>query len=160
MIIPPQPLHPSFKLNGLQFNSLDEIRSLAYDLYSEDESYEQSIGKFILLWLNADDTIELETSGSTGDSKKVMIRKEHMANSALATGNYFLQGEDTSALLCLSASYIAGKMMLIRSMVLGLSMDLVSPNSNPMEDNKKKYDFAAMTPMQAFNSMSKLNLVE
>lgn len=71
-----QSLHPAFKLNGLRFESLNDLRSLAYDLYKEGEPFEQSIGEFILLWLNFDDAIEVETSGSTGDSKKIKITKE------------------------------------------------------------------------------------
>ena len=44
-----------------------------------------------------------------------------MIQSALATGNYFELAENTSALLCMSPNYIAGKMMLVRAIILGLA---------------------------------------
>jgi len=50
--------------------------------------------------------------------------------------------------------------MLVRAMILGLSLDLVQPTSNPMKDLYKPYDFVAMTPMQAHNSLDKLNQIK
>jgi O-succinylbenzoic acid--CoA ligase len=51
-------------------------------------------------------------------------------------------------------------MMLIRALILGLSLDLVSPSKNPFHKNKKTYDFVAMTPMQAFHSLPNLSQVK
>ena len=51
-------------------------------------------------------------------------------------------------------------MMLIRAMILGLSLDLVSPKRNPFYKNQKTYDFVAMTPMQAFNSLDNIKQVK
>jgi O-succinylbenzoic acid--CoA ligase len=155
-----QSLHPAFKLNGLRFESLNDLRSLAYDLYKEGEPFEQSIGEFILIWLNFDDAIEVETSGSTGDSKKIKITKEHMFNSAQATGTYFNQGENTAALLCLSANYIAGKMMLVRAMVLGWDLHIVAPSKEVLGENDFNYDFLAMVPYQLYHAIPDLKKVK
>jgi O-succinylbenzoic acid--CoA ligase len=155
-----QPLHPAFKLNGLQFESLNDLRSLAYDLYKEGEQFEQSIGKFILIWLNFDDAIEVETSGSTGNSKKIMITKVGMMHSAQATGNYFNQGENTAALLCLSANYIAGKMMLVRAMVLGWDLHIVAPSKEVLTELDNVYDFVAMVPYQLYHAIPDLKKVK
>jgi O-succinylbenzoic acid--CoA ligase len=152
--------HPAFKLNGLQFKSLNDLRSLANDLYKEGEQFEQSIGKFILVWLNSDDAIEVETSGSTGDSKKIKITKEHMINSARATGTYFKQGENTTALLCLSADYIAGKMMLVRAMVLGWDLQIVAPSKQVLSEYDFNYDFLAMVPYQLYHAIPDLKKVK
>ena len=54
-----------------------------------------------------------------------------------------------TALHCLPADFIAGKMMLVRAMILGLSLDIVKPTAEPMKDVYSAYDFVAMTPMQA-----------
>lgn len=38
--------------------------------------------------------------------------------------------------------------MLVRAMILGLSLDLLPPEGNVLGHNKKRYDFAAMVPLQ------------
>jgi O-succinylbenzoic acid--CoA ligase len=50
--------------------------------------------------------------------------------------------------------------MLIRSIVLGLDLDYVAPSSHPMEGLEEKYDFVAMVPMQAQNSLNELKNVK
>ena len=156
----PYPFHPDFKLNGLQFESMDDLASMANNLIKEGEEFEKSIGSFILMWLNSQDTIAVETSGSTGDSKKIAIGKQHMVNSAKATGNYFNQGEKSSALLCLSANYIAGKMMLVRAMVLGWELHIVAPAKEVLTEYDNDYDFVAMVPYQLYHAVPELKKVK
>ena len=79
--------------------------------------------------------------------------KQAMVNSSIATGNYFgLQPGDT-ALDCLPSHFIAGKMMLVRAMILGLEIDCVEPVSLPVFDYDKPYDFCAMIPLQLSKSL-------
>ena len=59
----------------------------------------------------------------------------------MATGEFFNLKENTTALLCLSTDYIAGKMMLVRALTLGWNIDVVEPNNNPLENTEKKYNF-------------------
>lgn len=83
-----------------------------------------------------------------------------MINSALATGKFFELPAGSTALMCLPANFIAGKMMLIRAMVLGWELDLVPPSSNPLDQVFKTYDFCAMTPFQLDNSLGRLHLIK
>ena len=83
-----------------------------------------------------------------------------MVNSAISTGNYFNVTVGDKALHCLPANFIAGKMMLIRAMILGLEIDLISPSKMPFYKNDKSYDFVAMTPIQAFHSLNELKKVK
>jgi O-succinylbenzoic acid--CoA ligase len=78
----------------------------------------------------------------------------------LATAQFFDLKAGNRVLNCLSTNYIAGKMMLIRSMILGFEMDIVTPTSNPLKDNKYHYDFVAMVPMQVQNSILELSKVK
>ena len=64
-----------------------------------------------------------------------------MVSSALRTGDFFNVKIGDSALHCLPADFIAGKMMLVRAMILGLSLELVEPSSCPMENLYNTYDF-------------------
>ncbi|RKR12930.1 O-succinylbenzoic acid--CoA ligase [Maribacter vaceletii] len=149
-------IHSDFKLNGVSI-SKKEIPEVAYSYIKEGEDFEKEIGEFLQNWIDNKETIEVKTSGSTGVPKLLVLKKEHMVNSAIATGKYFNLEPKNTALLCMSANYIAGKMMLVRAMVLGLHITVIAPSSNPLEKAKKQFDFCAMVPLQLQNSLGKLN---
>ena len=151
--------HPDFKLNKLHFTNAD-LRQVAYNFIKEEEPYKAEIGDFILDWLKPSTFLEVQTSGSTGKPKKIKIRKEHIINSALATGKFFKLPEKSTALMCLPANFIAGKMMVVRAMVLGWELDIVPPSSTPLDQVFKTYDFCAMTPFQLDNSLGRLHLIK
>ena len=150
--------HPEFRLNKQHYNNA-ELRQVAYSYIKEGEPYEEKIGNFLLDWLKPINYIVVHTSGSTGAPKKIKLKKQHMINSAVATAKFFDLPEKTTALLCLPADYIAGKMMLVRAMYLGWDLDFVPPSSNPLDQVFKVYDFSAMTPFQLDNSIARLHLV-
>ncbi|SIS56069.1 O-succinylbenzoic acid--CoA ligase [Zobellia uliginosa] len=152
-------LHNQFKLNGCSY-SKEELKEVAYSLVKEGEAYEQAIGDFLIDWLNDAPSLTVHTSGSTGKPKPINLQKEHMLNSARATGAFFKLQPDDTALLCLPASFIAGKMMLVRAMVLGLSLDCVPPSSKPLTETSASYDFVAMVPQQFENSLYELDGVK
>ena len=149
-------MHPLFQLNGVSYTN-EALRSYGDLLVYEGEVYQQEIGYFLLEWLSPKDFIVVETSGSTGVPKKLKLKKSFMINSALATGSFFEVYQGTKALLCLSAKYIGGKMMLVRAMVLGWNLDIVNPTSSPLDAVKSQYDFCAMVPLQLANSLARLN---
>ena len=151
--------HPEFRMNKRHFTNA-ELKQVAHDFIEEGEPFEQQIGTFILDWLKPNPYIEQHTSGSTGTPKKIRLTKEHMINSALASAKFFKLPASTTALLCLPADYIAGKMMLVRAMVLGWHLDFVPPSSSPLDHVLKVYDFSAMTPFQLDNSLARLHLVK
>ena len=121
-------IHDGFKINN-HSGDQDDLKVFANNFIKKGEVYEQEAGQFILDWLNEKDYIVVKTSGSTGKPKEIKILKQHMINSAVATGKFFKVQEDTTALLCLSANYIAGKMMLVRAMILGWKIDVVPPKT-------------------------------
>jgi O-succinylbenzoic acid--CoA ligase len=151
-------IHPKFKLNGRSY-SIDALRRLAHDFIEVGEPYEESVGTFLLDWLNDKRYVTVRTSGSTGAPKVIKIKKWHMVNSAKATAKHFSLAEKTTALLCLPADFIAGKMMLVRALVLGWHIDMTQPKSNPLDNVYRRYDFCAMTPFQLDNSLSRMHLL-
>ena len=152
-------IHNRFLLNGC-FYDRNILKEVAYDFVKEGDQYENFLGDFLLDWLDQSNSIYLESSLNTSHPKKLLFKKQSLVNSAISTGNFFGISVGNSALHCLPANYIAGKMMLIRAMILGLEIDLISPSKNPFYKNNKTYDFAAMTPMQAFHSLSELKKVK
>lgn len=109
---------------------------------------------FILQWLSKEEFITAHTSGSTGKPKPIKLQKKHMLASAQKTVDYFNLDSSKTALLCLSANYIAGKMMLIRAFVGGFNLFIAEPVGNPLKATSNIIDFAAMVPMQVYNSIS------
>ena len=153
-------LHPKFKLNGQAFPSAEALMECASHFVEKGKDDEVAIGNFILEWLDSDDFIIVNTSGSTGIPKEIKLQKSHVLNSANATVTYFDLKEETKALLCLSAEYIAGKMMLVRAMMAGWDLHTVAPEKNPLENINGDFDFTAMVPYQVFHSLKDLHKVK
>jgi len=137
-----------------------ELVKMGQYLSEEEQSFEKLIGDFLCDWTSDSSTLDVQTSGSTGNPKTITLKKEHMVNSALATGAYFGLQSMQKALLCLPCSGIAGKMMLVRAMILGLHLDYVEPSSNPLPNNNKTYDFVAMVPLQVQNSLMQMHQIK
>lgn len=139
------------------YRDLDEV---SYSLIKEGKPYQKKLGEFLLDWIDKNTAISLKTSGSTGNPKSIQVEKQYMVNSALATGAYFDLRPGGAALLCLPGNYIAGKMMLVRAMVLGLELDWVAPTSTPLRLLDRSYDFCAMVPMQLENSLDQIDHIK
>ncbi|WP_405381875.1 AMP-binding protein [Maribacter sp. LLG6340-A2] len=152
-------IHPDFSIHGRLYNKSDLVE-LSYSFIKEGEEFEKHIGEFLLDWIDDSQTLFVKTSGSTGRPKTISLKKEHMTNSALATGSSFNLTPKSSVLLCLPATYIAGKMMLVRAIVLGLDIYFVPPTSNPLEGVSRSFGFGAMVPMQVAHSLPKLHLIK
>jgi O-succinylbenzoic acid--CoA ligase len=153
-------VHNQFRLNGFHLNREDLCR-VAYSFIKEGEEFEKPVGDFILDWFDSKSYLEVKTSGTTGDPKTIQISKQAMVYSAMATGDFFDLQPGNKVLHCLPVKYIAGKMMLIRAMILGLDVDFVAPSARPLDDTDvSNYDFAAMVPLQASQSVKQLKRVK
>ena len=109
---------------------------------------------FFSEWNNDSDRVLVHTSGSTGKPKPMMVEKKRMLNSARITCDFLGLKPGDSALLCMSLDYIAGKMVVVRSLVCGLRLVEVEPCGHPLRGLKEAPVFAAMVPMQVYNSMA------
>jgi O-succinylbenzoic acid--CoA ligase len=148
-------VHNHFRINGYHLSAIELCR-VAYDYIKEGDANEQAIGEFLLDWFDNKEYIEMRTSGTTGLPKVVRLEKQAMIQSALATGDFFGLEPRDKALLCLPVKFVAGKMMLVRSLILGLDLDVVTPSTEPLVLNETKYDFVAMVPLQVQNSIDAL----
>lgn len=152
-------IHPSFKLNGLHYEA-NQLLEIAKDLEKSGVHYEINIGIFLQQWLDENDFVLVKTSGSTGTPKEIQLSKQQMINSAKATGIFFKLSENTTALLCLPSNYIAGKMMLVRAMVLGWDLHIVAPEKDAITQYDNDYDFVAMVPYQVHHSLKSLDKIK
>lgn len=113
--------------------------------------YETDALAFCRLWLSEQASFLLHTSGSTGTPKPIALTRLQMRVSAQLTGQVLdLQAGDP-ALVCLNIRYIAGIMMLVRGLELGLPMTILEPTNNPLASLNPKGPpvlFTAFVPLQ------------
>lgn len=136
-----------------------------------------TLDDFLKEWDSPSKTLLVHTSGSTGKPKPMWVEKKRMLNSARITCDFLDLHPGDTALLCMSLDYIAGKMMMVRSMERSLCLFSVPPCGHPLSDESlsnaglcdftslkkhgKKtvdattqyFDFVAMVPMQVYNSL-------
>ena len=132
-----------------------------------------SLEEFLEEWNNSSSYVHVQTSGSTGPPKPMLVEKRRMLNSARITCDFLGLRPGDTALLCMSLDYIAGKMMVVRAIERGLKLIVQEPNGHPMavtqrgqslmcsasfahEGQSPCVTFAAMVPMQVYNSLQVL----
>lgn len=114
-------------------------------------AYEADALAFCREWRSGREMFTLHTSGSTGTPKPIQLSRQQMQASARLTGHTLGLEAGDAALVCLNIRYIAGVMMLVRGLELGLPMTIIEPSSNPLLDFKPENDrfaFTALVPLQ------------
>lgn len=114
----------------------------------------EDVASFLEDWNSEADFVWVHTSGSTGEPKPFKASKQKMTNSARMTCDFLGLKDGDTALLCMPMKYIAGKMVVVRSLVRNLNLVIVEPSGHPLKDINVHLNFAAMTPMQVFNSLA------
>jgi hypothetical protein len=104
-------------------------------------------------WFSPNPCLTVQTSGSTAAPKQLAVRKSRMIESARATCSFLRLEKGDRALLCMDMKYIGAKMMLVRSFVAGLYLLIRQPSGHPLEDVGAPIHFAAMAPIQVYNSL-------
>ena len=118
-----------------------------------------TVNDFLQEWNSPSETLLVHTSGSTGKPKPMWVEKQRMFNSAHITCDFLGLRPGDSALLCMSLDYIAGKMMVVRSIERKLRLFSVKPSGHPLSDEsltkmvEMDFDFVAMVPMQVYNTL-------
>lgn len=118
-----------------------------------------TVNDFLQEWNSPSETLLVHTSGSTGKPKPMWVEKQRMLNSAHITCDFLGLRPGDSALLCMSLDYIAGKMMVVRSIERKLRLFSLKPSGHPLSDEslakmvEMDFDFVAMVPMQVYNTL-------
>jgi O-succinylbenzoic acid--CoA ligase len=140
------------------------LKSFKIIYLTENSDLISKVENFVSAWFDFADSIETNTSGSTGIPKVIRLQKQKMEASAKMTGTYFDFKPGDKTILCLSPDTIGGKMMLLRSFLFEMEIYVVDINRNPLEKIDFALKFAAMVPLQIQNIIEKnpekLNLVQ
>ena len=141
-----------FQLNGISYGQ-EELKTFCRQklLLPGIPAWEKEVYRFLSDWLNPEDTVTVNTSGSTGPARQMKIRKQFLVNSAAMTIEYLQLKPGINALLCLGANYIAGKMMIVRALTGGFNLILSPPEGNPLINIQDNIGFTAMVPLQLYN---------
>lgn len=134
---------------------------LEMDNLSHFPNYATEAISFLRSWNSEEKNIISKTSGSTGKPKSITLSKKDMIASAIATGGFFGFKPKAKHFSPLPAQFIAGKMMLVRSIQWETHLHLLPNTSNPLEHCTHMYDFGVMTPHQlstGFKSESHKNI--
>jgi O-succinylbenzoic acid--CoA ligase len=109
--------------------------------------------RFLQEWNDDEPTVLVHTSGSTGKPKPMRVEKKRMLASARITCDFLGLKPNDTALLCMPLDYIAGKMVVVRAIERGLKLIERKPSGHPLADIDQHIDFAAMVPLQVYNSL-------
>lgn len=131
----------------------ENIQQLIGDLSEDAPEMLRDLYHFLADWFSESPYITVHTSGSTGTPKKFTARKEQMIQSAILTCSTLGLRKGDNALLCMPLQYIAGKMMVVRALVVGMRLLLRTPSGHPLADVKEPIQFAAMIPLQVYNTL-------
>ncbi len=137
-------------MNEFTIQTKDGTYSSAELPERSDDSFEGRAIQFCRLWLQGQSSFSLTTSGSTGTPKVIQATRNQMIQSAMATASAIGLKHGQTSLVCLDSNYIAGRMMLVRSMEVGMNIVLVEPSANPFFNYPvaQSIDFVALVPYQ------------
>ncbi len=130
-----------------RYISYESILTQTANALNEEEKH---CLKFAHLWLSNQQKFHIPTSGSTGIPKIIEVSRQQMQYSARMTGKALELQKNDHAFVCLSTQHIAGRMMMVRGFELEMSLTIVDPCSNPLENisENTSIDFIALVPLQ------------
>lgn len=119
--------------------------------------YFESVALFVETYKRSEE-LTVQTSGSTGKPKQLILSKKQFQASVRQTEKAFNLVTDDIVICTLPIDYIAGKLMLIRAIELGMTAVIFEPDSTPFKNiakNTKEFFlnnrgklFCAFVPMQ------------
>ena len=134
---------------GKQFLKEELVAFLIKRKQQKIEQWEQDILVFAIDWLNDEiTTFQVNTSGSTGNPKSISLSREQMKASAKATAFALNLRAGDTALLVLPAQFIAGKMMIVRAIEIGMDLHYYPPQISTFSNIQQSFDFVAIIPLQ------------
>jgi len=131
----------------------DAFKGKGIPAFAKKSDFHHQLYLFLQDWFSRSPFMKVKTSGSTGEPKEMLVEKSRMMQSAQLTCSFLGLKNGDKSLLCMSLDYIAGKMMAVRALVAGLDLYPVVPSGHPLREMNTAFDFAAMIPMQVYNSL-------
>jgi len=103
--------------------------------------------QFIAEWQQGVSSFTIQTSGSTGVPKTIVLDKTVMQWSAANTANVIHPTKEDSILCCLPCTKIGGLMMVVRALEWQLPIEIIEPIANPFLIERNA-SIVSLTPYQ------------
>ncbi len=111
--------------------------------------FEKETLDFLISWQQGDSEFQLHTSGSTGNPKKISLTREQFIQSARQTNDFLQLTEEDHAHVCLNTAFIAGKIMIVRALISGMTLSASEPTTSPSFNAIPiPVTFTAVVPLQ------------
>jgi len=130
---------------GGKWNDEEDLKHI--DLGSL-ELHEREAVQFINDWRSGKQAFTFHTSGSTGAPKRIIFHRHQLEISARITIEALQLKPGQTALVCLDTRFVAGTMMLVRSLVISMNIIIRKPVGDPLADVSDPVDFIAVVPLQ------------
>jgi O-succinylbenzoic acid--CoA ligase len=149
----PERVNQTFTIDNKKYQVSSLLKGEVPDFAHQSE-FHHAVYELIKEWYSESPTITIKSSGSIGRPKDMKVGKERILRSIDYTRDFFALKPGEKALLCLPLPYIAGTMMVIRSLVIGMNLLIVVPGGRPLNDALcGEVDFASLTALQVYNSI-------
>lgn len=133
----------NLKGKKLTIDSIIESESLINNLEREDVA----VVEFIKKWFKNKQEFHFSTSGSTGKPRTIPLQREQLVYSATQTLHHLSISKGGKSLLCISPDFIGGTMVIVRSLVNQMDLDVITA-SRKIEIPDNHYQLASMVPLQ------------
>lgn len=110
-------------------------------------SSEQQAQAFLDAWRSGQTSFTIHSSGSTGDPKPIVLERQWMIWSAKASAEIFKPQAGDVLFCCLPLDKVGGLMMLVRSEVWGIPINIAEPSANPLTKDVQG-NIISLTPYQ------------
>lgn len=130
--------------------SFKAIKELRYEPFYSAESFERSILDLANSWLTGQSIFSLHTSGSTGEPEKWDFNREQIQISVDQTVHTFQLKSKQYLFNPLSVDYVAGFMMVMRSLIVDMPLYCSQPGRHPFlpEWQNVSFGLSAFVPLQ------------
>ncbi|MFY0686067.1 MAG: AMP-binding protein [Cyclobacteriaceae bacterium] len=134
-------------LTFLSDNTTVNIDTLLNSKVSQLKSEYKYIKTFVANWEADVHTFSFKTSGSTSSPKNIVLTKDQLTYSARQTLNHLNLNKGGKSLLCIPPQFMGGTMVLVRSIINQMDIDIMTPSST-FPQHSYDYDLASMVPLQ------------
>ena len=126
------------------------------EVFNDRIDYIDALMQYTGQWLDdSQNTFMFRTSGSTGNPKAIYHSRTAIVKSAHLTQSFFGYKVGDSMLMSLPPMFVAGRMILYRSIISGLDLYLEPISSEPLSSLNYPIDFVSLTPLQFNKSFNK-----
>jgi O-succinylbenzoic acid--CoA ligase len=108
---------------------------------------------FLSAWDEGANEFSVQSSGSTGEPKTIVLERKWMEWSARQTAKFMHPQSHETLVCCLPLNKVGGLMVLVRAKVWGLKLIVEEATGNPLNENIDA-DIISVTPFQMQNILA------